>query len=136
MHLQMAPNGHSLPPWRRSAGWSLPDLLECAQPEGRSCLGQQSLLDFLFTGLPAQTDGAERWAADGQQDRLAGAQLAVRHSAQQQVDAFLLALPLDTSPRDGKLEGLLASHLYELHSGQMHLQHRLSEWCVFGVCTD
>ena len=133
MHLQTAPNGHGLPAWRRSAGWSLPDLLECAQPEGRSRSSQQSLLEFLSTGLPARTDGAEHWTADGQQDRLAGAQLAVRHSTQEQVDGFLMTLPLDTSARDGKLEGLLASHLYELYSGRMHLQQRLSEWCVVGV---
>ena len=49
---------------------------------------------------------------------------AIRHD----VDQFLVALPLGTSPDDAAVEEAVASKLYEALLSKAVMQHKLTEW--------
>ena len=55
---------------------------------------------------------------------LATVSSAIRHD----VDQFLVALPLGTSPDDASVEEAVASKLYEALLSKAVMQHKLTEW--------
>ena len=62
--------------------------------------------------------------SDGYQDSLAELSSAIKHD----VDQFLVALPLGTSPNDAAVEEAVASKLYEALLSKAVMQHKLTDW--------
>ncbi len=61
---------------------------------------------------------------DNYRETLAQVSSAIRHD----VDQFLVALPLGTSPDDAAVEEAVASKLYEALLSKAVMQHKLTEW--------
>ena len=61
---------------------------------------------------------------DNYHETLAQVSSAIRHD----VDQFLVALPLGTSPDDAAVEEAVASKLYEALLSKAVMQHKLTEW--------
>ena len=62
--------------------------------------------------------------SDGYQESLAELSSAIKHD----VDQFLVALPLGTSPDDAAVEEAVASKLYEALLSKAVMQHKLTDW--------
>lgn len=62
--------------------------------------------------------------SDGYRETLAEISSAIRHD----VDQFLVALPLGTSPDDAAVEEAVASKLYEALLSKAVMQHKLTDW--------
>ena len=58
------------------------------------------------------------------QETLAHISSGIRHD----VDQFLVALPLGTSPEDAAVEDAVASKLYEALLSKAVMQHKLTDW--------
>jgi len=63
-------------------------------------------------------------ARDNYRETLGQISSAIRHD----VDQFLVALPLGTSPDDAAVEEAVASKLYEALLSKAVMQHKLTEW--------
>ncbi len=72
---------------------------------------------------PAQTLPAAL-LHDNYRETLGQVSYAIRHD----VDQFLVALPLGTSPDDAAVEEAVASKLYEALLSKAVMQHKLTEW--------
>ena len=68
--------------------------------------------------------GAPAVLPAGYRETLAEISSAIRHD----VDQFLVALPLGTSPDDAAVEEAVASKLYEALLSKAVMQHKLTDW--------